>query len=288
MLKLPFKFRDVQEGTVPEGPDFRLAKEVTLDLGGTEINLRLPKHNPKNPGCNKSIYQEGKCDLYDVRLYQDYNEIGSWSGAGVLGRSFGFYGPILTGIIAELSVGLVIRKRKFTQSSETLFNANIFERELLDFLALTYSDEKTYYGASNWHAPCDWKPIDKFDKFDIFAIQYDIKRVIGVGNYYTQLAFPIADDCMVIVYFNYQRFLGGGLEELDRFIDRKPMVDLANNIIDSLQVSFSPQAMKQYKRAKAENPDAKLSESMERLKWTTPEDDAKYADYLKNPQNYHF
>ena len=122
----------------------------------------------------------------------------------------------------------------------------------------------------------------------MFAAQYDIKRVIGLGNYDTQLAFPVADDCMAIVYFGYDRSMSGSLEEHDRFIDRKPMVDLANNIIDSLQVSFSPQAMKQYKRAKAENPDAKLSESMERLKWTTPEDDAKYADYLKNPQNYHF
>lgn len=282
MLKLPFKFRDIQEGTVPEGPNFRSAKKVTLNLGGTEISLRLPKHNPKHRESDESIYRKGLCDLYNMGLYQDYNDIGSWKGAGVLYRSFSFYGPFLTGIIAELYFSFTIYKRKFTQSSETLFNPNIFEREILDFLTLKYSDQK-WRGGSDWHAPCNWNTVDRFD---IFSVQYDFKRVIGVGDYYTNLAIPLADDCIAIMTCRHVRYRAAGLEELDRFIDRKPMIDLANNIIDSLRVRFSPQAMEQYKRAKTENPDAKLSESMERLKWTTPEEDAKYADYLKNPQKY--
>lgn len=282
MLKLPFKFRDIQEGTVPEGPNFRSAKKVILDLGGTEISLRLPKHNPKHRESDESIYRKGKCDLYNMGLYQDYNDIGPWKGAGVLCRSFSFYGPFLTGIIGELFFSFTIYKRKFTQSFETLFNPSVFEREVLDLLTLKYSDQK-WRGGSDWHAPCDWNTIDRFD---IFAVQYNFKRVIGAGEFCTEFVFPLADDCMARINFSHIQYKAGNLEELDRFIDRKPMIDLTNNIIDSLQVRFSPQAMEQYERAKVECPDAKLSESVGRLKWTTPEEDAKYADYLKNPQKY--
>ena len=103
MLKLPFKFRDVQEGTVPDGPDFRSAKEVTLDLRWYSrlICVYAPKHTPKHreAGSVRLFSDKAGCDLFMILgLYQSNTmsiglmEVGTTISLGV---SFSFYGPFL-------------------------------------------------------------------------------------------------------------------------------------------------------------------------------------------------
>ena len=93
------------------------------------------------------------------------------------------------------------------------------------------------------------------------------------------LFFPVTDQHLLQLKFRSYRFLALSEAELDKRVDPQPMRQLMADIINSLQVILSPQALAQQARALEGLADSALIEQFPPMKWTTPKQDAEWAAY---------
>ena len=280
MFYLPFKLREITQLSTPRGPNFQRAKLVSVNLGGNIVTLRLPRHKPVHPGYDDPIYLKGKIDIYDRGAYvKEMPEI-AWGLQAVVQRTWRFNGPMFSGKLASLEFSMLLLKRDMPEG-ESLFNSEIFEREICGRLTVYYAEDK-FRWASDWITPLNWQ---LHDQLPVFSASYDVMpRVVGLPK--TEFVFPIADNCMVILYFRQMQLKDGGIEELDQLIDRSTMAQLCRDIIASTRLELSAESQQQLHWAQQEYPGVTLNPQMAPLKWTTPEEDEKHAYYLAHPHEF--
>ena len=158
---------------------------------------------------------------------------------------------------------------------ESLFDAEIFEREVLHRLTEEYSAEKVTW-SSVWKAPVNWK-VGNIP--NVPSVTFDVIPMRGVNAVSHQVVFPIRNDCLLTLRFSQHQLMSGNLEQRDAMIDRSSMIELSELIISSLvlQLSASTQSLLEAEGSNASG----ISPNVKPLKWTTEEEDLKYQDYLK-------
>ncbi|MGI9278899.1 MAG: hypothetical protein ACR2PX_04615 [Endozoicomonas sp.] len=80
--------------------------------------------------------------------------------------------------------------------------------------------------------------------------------------------FPLGDRYLGALFFGRHKYFQGGAEQEAHLIDDKPMDELIDNIINSIQLTLSPEAQAQYDRVKAECPDMQVTEDFPPLDWS--------------------
>ena len=277
MFYVPYRLRELREHTTPRGPDFRKAKPVILDLSGNRLSLRLPRHNVDTQ-YDKPVHAHGEIDIYNSPYGGD---LGAWRRGVVLHRTWKFVGPIFTGVLADMPFELLLMTRQLARE-ETLFDPRVFEREIAYCLTEMYGEKKSYW-TSIWQAPANWR---RHPHLPVFAASYDIVPKMTGSSPEKEFVFPLSNDCFVVLHFSQRQHMSGFLEEKDQLIDRGSMEQLCQAIIASTRLELSAVSQQQLVRTQNAHPDARLSEHMAPLKWTTPEEDEKHAYYLTHRDEF--
>jgi hypothetical protein len=212
-----------------------------------------------------------------MRPYKSYNN--SWLYSTLFQRSWGFYGEWFTGYMGELSICVALVTRGEAPQEVSLFRPKAFENTLADFLQYQYADD-IHEGAQKWLAPLDWEVVSPWPCIGAtFYVRPSVGNAASPNRYFT---FPISDKHFIEVYFSLQRGGAGSQERKDKQISIETMEQLSIDIINSIKVKLSPEALAQQAKALEGLDDTQLSEIFPPLKWTTPEQDAEYERYLQD------
>ena len=88
--------------------------------------------------------------------------------------------------------------------------------------------------------------------------------------------FPASDRHIVKVtlrHETYKHSMDLNDKELEKYFDYSPMERLTDDIVNSFQLTLSPEAQAQYDKVKAIYPDMSLVEDFAPLKWSTDVND---------------
>ncbi|MFT7374387.1 MAG: hypothetical protein ACI9T9_003093 [Oleiphilaceae bacterium] len=274
MFNWSLKLRKQSEFCIPQGPSFNRAEKINFEVDGTEISFCAPRHS--SHFSSKEVIQPRKENRYDhlmMRPYKSYDR--RWLYNALLRRSWGFYGAWLTGYMGELSMRVALVTPGELNQGISFFRPKAFENALADYLQYQYADD-IHEGAQKWLAPLDWQVVNSCATFYVRA---NVGNIAAPDRYFL---FPISDKHFIEVYFNLHRAGAGSQEEKDKHISLSTIEQLSTDIINSIQIKLSPEALAQQAKALEGLEDTQLSEHFPPMKFTTPEQDAEYENYLKD------
>ncbi len=267
-----YKLRKAKSLITPKGPNFSSAKTIQCDIDGTVIKFKAPKHRPLISGEEPTFpaHSYHLNDMFFRSSYQEgFNISDNWETFRLLENAWAFYGPWFTGSVAELAMyATLIRPINSDNNDFSLFHPRAFEKIIGDYLTNSFSTYTNEF-MENKHeyiAPINWKPLTRFPMVAArLQVEPDIKVGRGTIRYFVFL--PITDKVMLCIQFVPSQLLSLSQEELDKRINRSSMLQLMNNIIDSIELTLSPEAQTQQKAALAELDDASLISDFPPLKW---------------------
>lgn len=273
----PFKWRQSNEPCSPRGPQFSSAHQLKFSLAGTEVQLKLPRHRSGYRSQEQVKPKLAVLDIsydstryYNQRVMQD----NLWRQCLIASRSWGFWGPWFTGAKGEVTFAAEVIVPDQIDSAVSFFHPSVFESMVADFLTARYARHIGSCGAL-YEGPVEWQPLDIEGFFA--ASFYVLANHSGSGNT-RMLLLPIGDYQLLKITFLIDQHCAGPQQEKDKKVNRSSMEQLVQDIIDSIEVSLSPEAKAQQKSALKGCDNPALSAEFPPLKWTTDEQDAKRAE----------
>ncbi|WP_075185002.1 hypothetical protein [Teredinibacter haidensis] len=283
MFNVPFKLREPNGLIVPKGPNFAWARTIRSEIDGTEICFKAPKHRPRRSN-DKPIFPERYNNAKKTLLYRNYYDEGEaargladhWREADFFYHAWAFYGPWFTGAMAELDLSFNLIKVINYPKNVSLFHPRTLELVIGDYLTNLYSHHlsETRGGIQVFKAPINWQPLHHLPvnaaRLEVVSEDFSPHRTIK-----HLLFFPIADDQMARLIFYPTRFKGLPRAEQDKLVSVQPMYDLMDNIINSIQLTLSPEAQAQKDAALAGMEDTSLVQNYAPLKWDKLDEEEK-------------
>ncbi len=273
---LPFDLRGIepyQKQPSPRGPSFDLARTKRYRIGGSELSFKAPRHRPSH-----SYYIAGDASSFNDALEYQTESFNRnvmpnehWRYISILYRTWGFFGPWLTGAQYQLRCAVSLITPTEADEEVSFFHPKAFEHALADYLTSLYGHD-TYSDVCRWRAPVNWAPRVNLP---IPSVVFDVMPSNNSDTNREQLfCFPVTDRHILkvaLIHELYSHNMNIARKDLKQYFDIKPMETLANQIIDSFQFKLSPEIQAQFDKVKAECPDMRLSESFAPLKWTQGE-----------------
>lgn len=287
MMNFPFKLREQTKLLTPKGPSFSFAKRVSFNISGTQMEFRAPSHR----------YRYVSIRDFQERLTLDFNDMnfesyksgllgeGSWRYCMIVNRAWDFYGPWFTGPIADMRMTVSILTPTEPNPNVSFFHPRAFEQAVGDFLTSRFSLDMRE-GRSQYNAPINWQPITHLPsmaaRLDVMPDEH-VNRVEDIIEYFF---LPLNDQHLLQIRFIPRQNLNKSLAERDKLVDRSTMAQLRDDILDSLKITLSPEALQQQASALEGLEDTSLIKSYPPIKWTTPEQDAEWEEHKKDIERY--
>ncbi len=255
---------------VPKGPNFNRAGKVAGEFGGTKLIFKAPKHSPmrlheKSRSC-AGVYSS----VEELSFRKDKAKRGltnRWCQFEYFYHSWAFNGPWFTGAFSELQCHINIIKAIKYPKDFSLFHPRALESVIDDYLTYGYSHHIFEFAGNiqEFEAPVDWQPLTHLS---VNAVRFKVASQ-GFSTYRTEhwVISPLTDNLMVTMVFRPNRLNNLPREILDERVDEKPMLELIDNIIDSIEVELSPVARAQQKAALEGLDDSSLIKEHPLLKW---------------------
>lgn len=275
------KFRKPNGLVTPKGPSFSSAKKICINLDGTILSFKAPKHRPRRKG-HKSIQPEHNYKFEEMIFRSSYRNDSTvndnWKTYKLFYRSWAFYGPWFTGTLADLWMFLeLVKPVNYENSDFSLFNPRAFENIVADFMTNNYSK---YTDSENdkqlYITPVEWQPLTHLP---VIGVRFQVipDESVTYSTIEHLVFFPITDKVMAYIHFTPSQIRAASQEENDKRVSRSTMYKLMDNIIDSIQLTLSPVAQAQQKTALAGLSDTSLVKEFMPLQWrnTNPESAAK-------------
>jgi len=287
-MYVKYGLRQTSKLIVPKGPNFARAPTRVYDIDGTVIKFKAPKHrsysikdDPVLPRHHSSLEDY----IFRSTYAEGFNANDNWKKADFFKHTWDFYGPWFTGVQAILSMYFNLVKPVNYENNFSLFHPRAFEKIVTDYLINDYSvrQSKTMEGKTfKYIAPVNWKPLTSFP---CVAAQLEVHpnlKVIQSSVRYL-VFFPISDKAMAYINFEPSQLLALPQEELDKRVDRSTMLELINNIINSLELKLSTQAQAQQKAALEGLEDTSLVKDFPPIKWDqVPVPDASVQEKIED------
>lgn len=279
MFNWPLKLRHQTDFCTPKGPSFKFSGHVSFSIGGTNISFRAPRHSfasKLEPIRPYSIH-----DVNDLRMRprSHDNDHDKWLYQSFFRRQWEFYGPWFSGFKGDLILDIAVISRNEDSDLASNYRPRVLESSIADYLKIVYSDD-LYEGAQQWHAPVDWTVIKVWPCVAVTFYAKPNDEVPGCHSPCRYVVFPISDKHLIRMSFDLGRGAGRQYEQ-DKIVDIAPLEKLSSDIINSIQVKLSPEALAQQAKALEGIEDTSLSESFPPIKFTTPEQDAEHERYLQ-------
>ena len=256
---LPFKLRERKEFTKPLGPSFARAKTVKFEMDKEVLKLKLPPHSPFRREF-REFPPISTIDLDRVGIYNQNHHLDGWRDGYVLSRSWRFVGPWFTGSAANLHAAVCVSK--MAQAGKSLLEPKNFESALVGRINQMYGNE-TFQGEPSWVPPKVWKVRANFP---VPCLVYTVLP-IGGGDPVLDCAFPIRPDVLATVRFYQHQLLNGSLEEKDALVSRDSMIELANEIIESIELVPSDNLKAQIDSVRLKDRNAQLNSAPPEFTW---------------------
>ena len=281
MFNWPIKFRQQTEFCIPKGPSFKFSGKVSFSVGGTKISFRAPRHSfasnlePIRP---YNIY-----DVNDLRMRPWSSDQDEWLYYNCFRRQWEFYGPWFSGFKGDLTLDISLISRNAESDSASNYRPKVFEHSITDHMKMEYSAD-LFEGAQQWHVPVDWTVMKAWP---CVAATFYAKPNDDVSGYHSPcryLVFPASNKHLIRVSFDLRRNCAGRQYEQDKVVGLTEIEKLSTDIINSMHIELSPEALAQQAKALEGLEDTSLSESFPPIKFTTPEQDAEHKRYLQQEQ----
>jgi len=279
MFNWPLKLRQQTEFCIPKGPSFKFSGNVCFSIGGTTISLRAPRHSLASP--LESIRPHNINDFNELRMRPWEQGKDEWLYQNFFRRQWEFYGPWFSGYKGNLTLDITLITRSDEPDSVSFFRPKVFENAISDHLKMEYSGD-IYEGAQEWFAPVDWRVINTWPSVASTFYAKPNNKVPSNHSPSHYLVFPVSNKHLIRVCFDLRRDCAGSQEEQDKQVGMAEIEQLSSDIMNSLHIELSPEALGQQAKALEGVEDAELSESFLPIKFTTPEQDAEYEQHLQD------
>lgn len=270
----------------PKPPSFSRAKKWKIDIEGSKLQFHIPRHNPwiREAGVK---FPERNYSYNDLWFKDTYNESfvikDEWQVANILSRNvWQFRGPFLTGMLADISASFMVLRNKATDDSLSYFHPRVFENTVAEFLTNDYSKEKRN-GLHKYIAPVDWKAYNNFPvnstRFKVI-INESVPHSFYIATEY--FIFALDDNHLAYIVFNHSRHVLNARTkaDYDKRVGEKYINESVENVINSIKISLSPEAIVQQKKALEGLEDTSVTPSFPPLKWDRV--DSETHDKLEN------
>ena len=274
------KLREPDGLVIPKGPSFSRAQTISCDIDGTTLHFKAPKHQPRRSS-HKELTPARRFHMEEMIFRSNYNEdisvSDNWKTFDLFHRSWAFNGPWFTGSLAEMYMYFTLVKPvNYENMDFSLFHPRAFENIVADYL----SNEHSKYidkdnGKHLFIAPVDWQPLSKLP---VVAVRLQVvpDETITYSTIDHFVFFPIAEQVMACIHFIPSQLRPLPQEELDKLVSRSTMYELMDNIIDSIQLTLSPEALARQKAALAGLDDTSLVKEFLPLKWDNVKQDSGF------------
>lgn len=253
MFHWPYQFRRQRTFIVPKGPAFKRAPTLITCINGSEISLAIPPS--KSGSYEKPLNPPKMLSLRDNDFKTFRIDKPEWEYFALVVRKWDFNGPWFTGNLARLSMYANVMRRTRTNSEISFFHPRAFEATIADLMTFYHGHELSRSNTvQDWFAPVDWRPITHLPciavAFDVTANQ-KVRRSERCrylflplsDQYLLQISIPISRDLPFITSDTVPE------DDTDAWISEEPMKELADQILDSLQVRLAPKAEQQQAKA---------------------------------------
>lgn len=277
-MHVKYKLRKANGLVTPKGPSFSRAKTIRCDIDGTIIKFKAPKHRESDysykPVLPARAYQLDEM-FFRSNYSEGFNVSDNWKIFKFFESSWAFNGPWFTGTLANLYMYFdLVKPVNYENEDFSLFHPRAFEKIVGDYLTNQYSTytNELMGGKHHYIAPVNWQPLSDYP---VVAVRLEVRPDLAVtrGKVRYLIFFPITDKVMASILFIPSQLLALSQEELDKRVNRSTMLELMNNIIDSIELTLSPEAQAQQQAALAGIDDTSLIKNHLPLKWpATPQD----------------
>ena len=271
MFNWSLKLKKQTKFISPVGPRFESAPWKNLYISDTHIKIKVPKHRTALP--TESIDTNHACNLHNLhdKLYE---KNGIRLRACVLTlREWDFYGPWFTGRMGAITMSITIESPADISEGLNFFHPRALEAGITNFLTQRYSNHFSVVNSEQmWLAPMNWKIIKDLPCIGVCfnASNIDVQFNGHGPDYY--LAVPISKHHFVMICCRISRatvFTDIQPEPtVDEWIDHKPFITLINQVLDSVQVTLSPEAQADQEAALQGLEDKSLVKEFPPIKWT--------------------
>jgi len=285
MMHVKYKFRKAKGLVTPKGPNFSRAKTIRSDIDGTVIQFKAPKHRPRRWG--DPVFPERVYHLDDMHFRSTYSKEfkvnDNWDEFEFFEHAWAFYGPWFTGPLAELVMYFsLVKPIRYKNNDFSLFHPRAFEDKVGDYLTNSYStyinNVGEHIGRHDYIAPVHWQPLQGFPTVAVKLEVAPVTVTVAQHDVRYLVFFPITDKVMACIDFWPGQFLALPQAELDKRVDRSSMLELMDNIINSIEVKLSPEAQAQQKAALAGLDDTSLIKDFAPLDWSEGSADLKLGE----------
>lgn len=289
MFYFPFKLHDSKKLVTPKGPSLAWTRRTRIDISGTEISFKVPRHRPEHRN-NDPVFPRRRYSLDSLPLRSSYNEEDAmkgrkdaWRFSTLLSHSWAFCGPWFTGILSELRLTVTLFRPVNYPQRFSLFHPRALELVIGDYLDYMYADklDETRNYIQEFVAPVNWRALGHLP---VNAARLEV--VPQLPSAPTRIIehlvfFPLSDDLMVRCRFEPSRFKNLPNAEMDKRVNIQPMLDLMNDIINSIQLKLSPEAQAQQAKALDGLADTSLIKNFPPIKWDKLDEQTKQAILLE-------
>lgn len=277
-IEVPFLLLNFEMGNIirapeycePTPPSFGKSKKWKIDIEGTTIEFRLPKHNHWNK-LGKAKYPEKYYQIKDLHFRDTHDSDcinDEWQTVNLLSNNiWQFKGPFLTGMLAHIDASFMILKHKVKKERTSYFHPRSFENAIAEFITNDYSKPKK----KNQHvniAPVDWKA---YNDLPVNAARFKVISNDSITNYRETefFIFTLDDNHLAYLVFNHNRsdFNARTKAELDKKIGAKHIIESVNDIVNSVKITLSPEAIAQKEKALDGLKETNVTTSFPPLKW---------------------
>jgi len=279
-MYVKYKLRKAKGLVIPKGPNFARAKTTRCDIDGTIIKFKTPKHRPERSN-NKPVLPARSYKLDEMIFRSNYSEgfsvSDNWETYEFFYHAWAFYGPWYTGTLAILRMHIsLIKPVHYNNNDFSLFHPRAFEKIIGDYLTNEYSHYTSDSSGGKHHyiAPVNWQPLLDYP---VAAVRLEVRPDLAVVRDKVRyfVFFPIANNIMACIQFEPSQILALSQEELDKRVDRSTMLELMNQIIDSIELTLSSEAQAHQQAALVGLDDTSLIKEHLPLKWSTSKEDNK-------------
>lgn len=278
----------------PRGPNIRRARPVTIRIAGSELHIRVPRHNPSSSSMQQYNLFLGRDalaqGLFSARgrepMVNDH-----WGFASALTRRWAFWGPWMSGCKAELHFGITVVGRlpghEFPNTS--FFHPRAFETAITQYLNDRYGHNR--WGSSEddprsrHMGPFDWQTHNHLPVFSASCKICDTARdgkTLRIDLFERLFFFPVTERHFVRMSFHQYLYAYDAQGNIT--FDPSPVQALQDAVFNSMTLELSSEAQASYDKVKAECPDMRLTETFPPLNWPT-EAATRGEDLTPNPQD---
>lgn len=277
-----YRLSNLKGLTYARGPEIPDKPNITIKFSDCILNLKAPKH--RAPSHVPQVRPPEHFELTSHMKHLIYDKPG-WRAECVLARQYDFYGPRFTGKLGSVATHVDVLEME--NNEQSLLNPRAFEIAIADVLRYRYYHPEIENDFQNWFGPINWNQKASGSaqgaNFYVIANQRKLKL-------YDCLTIPLTNKHMLYIY-NYIERINvftdtptKAVDDLEEWVSIDPFLDFSKQIIDSIEVKYTPPPMMNGGHDLREN-QFLLSRDYAPIKWV--EDSPIYTPYLLGISNKH-